>query len=75
MKLKFKIELTLSACKIYIPGGVDMLSDFILVHFFLSSQVLLNHNSVRALMNVLEEVLDCSNASNNLNVDVGSVFQ
>ena len=59
----------------YIPGGVDMLSDFIIVHIFLSSQVLLNHNSVRALMNVLEEVLDCSNASNNLNVDVGSVFQ
>ena len=52
-----------------------MLSDFILVHFFLSSQVLLNHNSVRALMYVLEEVFDCSNASNNLNVDVGSVFQ
>ena len=52
-----------------------MLSDFIIVHIFLSSQVLLNHNSVRALMNVLEEVFDCSNASNNLNVDVGSVFQ
>ena len=52
-----------------------MLGDFIMIYFFFWPEVFLHHDTVRALVDVFEQILDGTYAPNHLDVYVGSIFQ